>query len=220
LCLVSAAALYKLTPTAGIHKALSFNPFRGPSPTLAFSDPAFYGGWMFLINYRLLLLNLLPIYPLDGGRMLQAMMSPMVGSSQSMLIEAGAGIVGAVGAAVAALVLQAWFLAACMGLCCYESYRQRLRLRETSPEHWGASVDFGGSLFGEEKPRRRHLSRRVIRRARKIAQAEKAARDRIDAILAKVSAHGMASLSWLERRRLRKATQQHRRSEMEISRIQ
>jgi Zn-dependent protease len=226
LCLVSAAAIYRLNPTAGIHKAISFNPFHGPAPTLAWSDPAFYCGWMFLINYRLLLLNLLPIFPLDGGRMLQAMLSPMVGNLQSMLIEAGAGIVGGAGAAVAALAFHGWFLAACMAFCGYESYRQRLQLQEAVADDWGEGGDFGGSLLAEEnwkasapQPRRR-LSRRVIRRARKIALAEKAARDRIDAILAKVSAHGMVSLTWLERRRLRKATQRHRRSETEISRIQ
>jgi len=228
LCVASAIAVYELTPTGGIHRAssgtghvmVSLNPFHGPSPDVSWSDPAFYCGWMFLINYRLLLLNLLPIFPLDGGRMLQAMLSPIVGNFQSTLIEANVGMVGAVVVGLVALALQGWFLAACMAFCCYESYQRRLALQEAGDEDWRESVDFSGSLFAEERPRRRRLSRRVIRRARKIAMGEKAARDRIDAILAKVSARGMASLTWLERRTLRKATLQHRRSETEISRIQ
>ncbi|MGA2440257.1 MAG: site-2 protease family protein [Tepidisphaeraceae bacterium] len=228
LCVASAIAVYQLTPTGGIHRAssgaghvmVSLNPFHGPSPDFSWSDPAFYCGWMFLINYRLLLLNLLPIFPLDGGRMLQAMLSPITGNFQSMLIEANVGMVGAVVVGLVALALQGWFLVACMTFCCYESYRRRLALHDAGEEDWRDSVDFSGSLFTEDKPRRRRLSRRVIRRARKIAMAEKAARDRIDAILAKVSARGMASLTWLERRTLRKATEQHRRSETEISRIQ
>jgi len=228
LCVASAIAVYELTPTGGIHRAssgtghvmVSLNPFHGPSPDVSWSDPAFYCGWMFLINYRLLLLNLLPIFPLDGGRMLQAMLSPIVGNFQSTLIEANVGMVGAVVVGLVALALQGWFVTACMTFCCYESYRRRLALHEAGGEDWRDSMDFSGSLFAEERPRRRRLSRRVIRRARKIAMGEKAARDRIDAILAKVSARGMASLTWLERRTLRKATEQHRRSETEISRIQ
>jgi hypothetical protein len=49
---------------------------------------------------------------------------------------------------------------------------------------------------------------------------EKAVRDRIDAILAKVSSQGMTSLTWIERRKLYKATQRHRRTESEISKFQ
>jgi hypothetical protein len=75
-------------------------------------------------------------------------------------------------------------------------------------------------LFAEEKPRRKRLSRRVIRKARRIAQQEKAVRDRIDEILAKVSKTGMTSLTWVERRALKKATQQCRRSETELSKFQ
>jgi len=228
LCVASAVAVYELTPMAGIHRAssgaahamVSLNPFQGPSPDLSWSDPTFYCAWTFVINYRLLLLNLLPIFPLDGGRMLQAMLSPMVGNFQSMLIEVNLGMVGAVVLGLVALALRGWFLAACMTFCCYEAYQRRIALQEAGGEDWRESMNFSSSLFTEEKPRRRRLGRRVIRRARKIALAEKAARDRIDAILAKVSASGMASLTWLERRTLRKATLQHQRSETEISRIQ
>jgi Zn-dependent protease len=227
LCVASAIAVYALTATAGIHRAssgaghvmVSLNPFHG-APDFSWSDPAFYCAWTFVINYRLLLLNLLPIFPLDGGRMLQAGLSPMVGNFQSMLIEASVGLGGAAVVGLVALALQEWGLAACMTFCCFEAYQRRLALHEAGGEEWRESVDFSGSLFTEQRPRRRRLKRRVIRRARKIAQAEKAARDRIDAILGKVSARGMASLTWLERRTLRKATQQHRRSETEISRIQ
>ena len=135
LCVASATAVYGLTSTGGIHRAstgaahmmVSLNPFHGPPPELSWSDPAFYCGSMFLINYRLLLLNLLPIFPLDGGRMLQAMLSPVAGSFQSMLIEAKAGMVGAVVLGLVALLpFQGWMLAACMTFCCYESYQRRL----------------------------------------------------------------------------------------------
>jgi len=48
------------------------------------------------------------------------------------------------------------------------------------------------------------------------AQAEEQEQARIDAILAKVSAHGMHSLTWSEKRALRRATERRRR-EMELT---
>jgi hypothetical protein len=128
---------------------------------------------------------------------------------------------GSVAVGLIALACQGWFIAACMMCCCFQSYQRRLVLHESGPEDWSETFDFSGSLLSDEKPRRRRrLSRRVIRRARKIAQAEKAARDRIDTILAKVSSHGMSALKWSERRALRKATAKHQRTEDEISRFQ
>jgi hypothetical protein len=46
---------------------------------------------------------------------------------------------------------------------------------------------------------------------------ETAERDRIDAILAKVSAQGMHSLTWGEKRALRKATERQRKRDLELS---
>jgi hypothetical protein len=131
---------------------------------------------------------------------------------------AGSVMLGVIGLAMGSW---GWFIA---GLCVwmfYESYQRRMLLRENGPEDWRDAVDFSASLYPQPEPRRRkHLNRHVIRKARRIAQQEKFRRDRIDAILAKVSAHGMASLTWLERRTLRKATAKQRRSELELSRFQ
>lgn len=232
LCVASAAAVYYLTPTPLMrqetlhaqHVWVSFNPFH---PVQRFqwtwSDPAIYFWWSFVINYTLLLFNLLPIYPSDGAQMLQSALWPVVGQFRSMLIATTTGMAGSVMLGVVGLAMGSWgwFVA---GLCVwmfYESYQRRMLLRETGPEDWREAIDYGASLFPPPEPRRRkHLSRHIIRKARRIAQQEKFQRDRIDAILAKVSAHGMASLTWLERRTLRKATAQHRRSELELSRFQ
>lgn len=56
---------------------------------------------MFMINTGLLVFNLMPIYPLDGGQILQALLWFFIGRAKSLrvvsiigLIAAGAGIVG------------------------------------------------------------------------------------------------------------------------------
>jgi stage IV sporulation protein FB len=168
----------------------------------------------------LFLLNPLPIYPLDGGRLMQCVLWPMVGHFRSMMIETSVGMAGSIALGLVSLALQYWLLAACMMVCLLQSYQRRLVLSETGAEDWRDSFDFGSSLFPEEKPRRKRLSRRVIRRARRIAQQEKALRDRLDEILAKVSKTGMTSLSWVEKRALKKATRQHQRCEVELSKFQ
>jgi Zn-dependent protease len=229
LCVGAAAGVYFFSPVVGPHVvgaarvAVSMDPLHMNIPEVGWkwSDPAMYCWWIFFVNWRLFLLNLLPIYPLDGARMMQAVLWPMIGNFRSTLVEANVGLVGAIMLGLIALACQLWLVAAAMMCCCFQAYQRRMILHESGPEDWSESFDFSGSLLSDEKPRRRRrLSRRVIRRARKIAQAEKAARDRIDAILAKVSTGGMQSLKWADRRALRKATAKHQRTEDEISRFQ
>lgn len=58
---------------------------------------------VFAINFWLLVFNMLPIYPLDGGQILRTLLWFMVGPVKSLLWAAGVGFVG-----VAALGLYAW----------------------------------------------------------------------------------------------------------------
>ncbi len=169
---------------------VSLSPLHGPLPDFhcRWSDPAFFCWAIFTVNYRILLMNLLPILPMDGGHILQSILWTAVGNFRSLLVATTAGIIGAVGVGILSMASQYWFIAAFMIFCLYESYRQRLILRENGPEDWRESFDYSQSLFDPpSEPKRRRLSRGAIRKARKIAHAEKAARDRIDAILAKVS---------------------------------
>jgi stage IV sporulation protein FB len=231
LCVGSAVAFYFLVPTAEMrlafphagHEIVPFYPFHGPTPDFHWhwSDPAFYCWWIFFVNYRLLLLSLLPIFPMDGGQILQAFIWSVAGHFRAMVMATSVGMAGAVAGGLVSLATRAWFLAALMIFCFYECYRRRLILRENGPEDWRESFDYAGSLFTPpHEPKRRHLSRRAIRKARNIARQEKAARDRIDVILAKVSARGIGSLTWFERRVLRKTTEQQRRCESELSQFQ
>jgi stage IV sporulation protein FB len=232
LAMWAGIGVYLLTPIYAVHGTefgtgmghviVSLNPFHAMGPDFAagWRDPAMYCWWIFAINYRLLLLNLLPIFPLDGGQILHTVLWPMVGHFRSLMIETSVGMAGAVAVGLVSLAMQGWLLAFCMMFCVYQAYQRRMVLNEGGGEDWRDSFDFSSSLFTDEKPKRKRLSRRVIRKARRIAQQEKAVRDRIDEILAKVSKTGMPSLTWVERRALKKATQQCRRSETELSKFQ
>ncbi len=94
---------------------------------------------------------------------------------------------------------------------------QRRSLLEMGPEFHDGAMDFSASLR-PDKPRRRKQSRRAGAKARRIVREEELEQAKIDAILAKVSAHGMMSLSWLEKRTLRRATERQRQREVEVSR--
>jgi membrane associated rhomboid family serine protease len=62
-------------------------------------------------------------------------------------------------------------------------------------------------------------SHRAAKRALKLAKAEREEQRRIDQILAKVSANGMHSLTWLEKRTLKKATERQRERDQEFSHL-
>jgi Zn-dependent protease len=217
ICLICAGG-YRLTTGSWI----SLNPFRPQLAPLHWSSAAYYFSWIYFLSYALLLFNLLPIFPLDGGQMAQAALWPITGFYRSMLISTTIGMVGSAVMGVFWLISGMWFLTILAIFLFYNNFQQRMMLRETGSEDWQDGGEYGPSLYGNTGPtptiRRRLRNRRAIKRARKIARQETAERQRIDMILAKVSAHGMHSLNWFERRALRKATERQRKRDLELSR--
>ncbi len=218
ICLSCGAILWSISGW------VPWNPFTPwpPSRSFYWLDVYRYVYWIYFISYQNLMFNLLPIFPLDGGRMTQTILWPWLGYYRSMLLSCVIGMVASVIGGMVALASRNLGLAvlAVMGfMYCLNLRRQLLAM---GPEEYASDeTDYSAAYEPVTPPRRRKRTSRAARRA--VAQARRSAveakleSERLDAILAKVSAHGMASLTWRERRVLRRATEKRRRRDIELS---
>jgi Zn-dependent protease len=183
-----------------------------------------YLAWIFAISLGLLIFNLLPIYPLDGGRILQCLLWFKLRFYRATLITCMVGMIGSVLLAMYGIAFwSTWYgvIVLIIAVSCFITcFQTRAQLKAAGPwEFEDDGIDYSASLWHPDDHPKKHkkLSRRAVRRLRRQAQQEEQEQAQIDAILSKVSANGMHSLTWLERRALRKATERQRRREIEVS---
>src|SRR6185436_17637302 len=85
---------------------------------------------LYLVNWWaviLLVFNLLPIFPLDGGRLMQALLWPRLGYARAMRWSVRAGYVGAILLGITGLVLKEWTwvgIAIFGGLVCHATVKE------------------------------------------------------------------------------------------------
>jgi Zn-dependent protease len=87
---------------------------------------------VFRINLYLLIFNILPIYPLDGGQILRSLLWFPFGRARSLLIASVLGFVGVAGFVLLALWEQSiWlgFIAAYAGMNCWSGFKTARALR-------------------------------------------------------------------------------------------
>jgi hypothetical protein len=190
-----------------------------------YDNTAVYFFWfVFIVSWANLLFNLLPIFPMDGGRLLQEILWFKLGYYRSMIIALTVGMVGAALMTLWGLVnFGSWYGGVLLFLgisCLWTCYATRAAMRAEGP--WAFqeedAMDYSASLFnaGPERPKHKRLSKRVVKRAQRRETEEREEQERVDLILAKVSAQGMQSLTWWEKRALHKATERQRQRDMEF----
>jgi Zn-dependent protease len=170
------------------------------SPVLVF---VYLTNWVSLV---LLLFNLLPIYPLDGGRIVQALLWPRTGYSRSMRYAVRTGYVGAIVLGITGFVLSSVMLvliAVFGGITCYITSRQLA----FTDEFMGYAESEGYAALDDEPPPRATRRERRRRRADERAHREE---ERVERILSKIADSGIESLTLAERRLLKRATRRRK----------
>jgi stage IV sporulation protein FB len=219
ICIFAGTMLGLLTGKwLGIAVPNPINPFG------AFYDPTMTT-WahqgLFLINaisFLLLLFNLLPMFPLDGGRIVQAWLWRSMGYQRSMRIAVRIGFIGAILLGIFGFViigmtpyggLMLVMIAIFGGLTCYATHKQ---LAFTEEMMGFESDDYAISLaHGEEDEKPAHPTRREKRNARRRQREEEEDRE-VDRILDKIAKNGMDSLTRNEKRLLHRHSERKRDS--------
>lgn len=171
---------------------------------------------LYAINLDLLLFNLIPAFPLDGGSMLLCALWHRLGQRRATEI---AVVVGWIFAAVLFVVglstgQSILLFLAILGVFAGIQERQRVRMQtEEVYEAWRGDVHTGAG-DSQEPSTGWWAQRREQRRARKVEQAARNERDRkarVDELLEKVSREGINALTPAEKRFLNDVSADYRR---------
>ncbi len=222
-CMICTVILVLWTGTLG---AVPWNPLHPTIPvdrSLLFtvSTAQIWVMRFFGISYFILLINLLPIFPFDGGRVVQAWLWPRKGYASSMAIATGTGMVGAIIVGLFGLFAeQSWLLLmiAIFGyMTCWQTRRMLREGGEFGGGEFGYDFSQGYTSLDREDTRERKPGFFERRRARKAAIREERWRQRqeeqqreVERILSKISRSGVNSLTSRERRVLEQETKRQR----------
>lgn len=166
---------------------------------------------LFIFNLGMLLANLLPYYNwFDGGNLWQSILQPIAGAYRAVAITCIAGIVIAVPMFVVSLLGLDFFGLILWALLFSAAYVRYRDLRAAGPGMIEAELGWAVGGGEDERPRRSWWRRKSDRASATRRRAEEV---KLDAILAKIQRSGMDSLSWTEKRALKKATDRKRASE-------
>ncbi len=211
---VLAATLFVLS---GNGARLSLNPFHLMMVSSGSITQWGLADWLVVfwsINYLLLLFNLLPTFPMDGGRLLQAIIWKYRDYRTATLIATFVGMVGAIIFGLIGLATEQFLLLGIAFFGYFTCWQQRQMVKAGAFEadnEFGYDFSKGFDAFQDRKQtkpswfaRRRaaKLARKAEHDRRRQAEREK----HIDEILDKVHREGMQSLTPNEKRILQSET--------------
>jgi stage IV sporulation protein FB len=219
LCLLAAVIL---TFSTGTPAAVPINSFQMMEAARHLSPG--WQEWIFLlfcVSWVLLLFNLVPMYPLDGGRLLQSILWPYVGLHRSMQIATTAGMVGAIGLGLLGLAKGQFILVgiAIFGYITCLNERRMLATGMIRDESlFGYDFSGGYTTLEGGRSQQARTSRGVrglinswrLKRALRLREEERRRLEQeeaeVDRILTKVHQSGIQSLTRAERKLLQNAT--------------
>lgn len=221
LCAICSAVLAVWTGRLG---AVPWNPLHPTSPVDESIIPTTGQMWVmrfYGMSYFILLVNLLPIYPFDGGRLVHAWLWPKKGYRAATEIATGTGMVGAIVVGLFGLFTeQSWLLLMIAVFGYVTCWQTRRSLREQSDSEFGEwDQEFSGGYTSLQQAERRErrpgfFERRRVRLAAARAEKERRLREEhqraVEAVLRKVSIAGLSSLTPKERRILEEETRRQR----------
>ena len=199
-----------------------FYPFAPPVGLESWSrpQPLVYVGILHAYSYLLLLFNLLPVYPLDGGQIVRDLFWFRVGFHKATKYSCYAGLVA--GGIMFVVALWTHYpMVALIGLfCCFNSWAmlRNLAVMGEMPENeFGYDFSQGytsldRSMGGEGATATGPSLRQRVSQWRKTRESRKyeGLGEEMDRILAKITDSGMASLTRAERRTLTLASKAKR----------
>lgn len=176
---------------------------------------------VFKINYALLLLNLLPIMPLDGGQIVRE----LIWLRQPLQVATRVACIVGMAAAVLTAGVSLWnqsLLVAVIALVgflhCLQTFRMNEMMGDLGENEFGYDFSQGytsleRSMSREPTSRGPSIRQRIgAWRERRRRMAEESLEAEVDRILAKISENGMESLTRNERRLLTRASRKRQQS--------
>lgn len=206
------------------------SPFGGfGAAMMQLPEMWWYVAIFYRVNLWLLAFNLLPVYPLDGGQLLQVLLWPFLGLHRAMQIACQIGLAACVLGGLWSLSNgggMLFFIAIFGGFTCYQRLQmlkygmvvdERVRyapIRRQNTRSWWSRT-FGrhrptAPSVEPENPNPGGWESKLEERRRQEAE--------VDRILQKVSEFGIQSLSYVERQTLERASRERQQRDREFER--